>query len=439
MAEPARSGLGRRLYLAYGLGAAGTSMFSVVPGLLLLYFMTDTLGIAPALAGAAMFAGKLWDVVTDPVMGSLSDHTRSSWGRRRPWLLLGALTLPVCFALLFSVPPLETPFARWLWVLAAFLLAATAFTIYQVPYVAMPAEMTDDSHEQTVIMSWRMACMVLGILAAGALAPLLVRLGGGGRPGYALMGAVMGGLCFVALVTAFIGTRRAPFLLLTRRPEPLRRQLAGAWRNRAFRTLVTALFMQLTGVSALLATVPYFARYVLHGSEATVTALFVALVAPAIAGMPLWVAVGRRVGKRRGWAMAVAVYAVSGLLFAVASPARLGLLFAGVALMGIAYGGTQVFPFALLPDVVQRELAATGERREGVMSGLFTCAEKCGNALGALLAGLVLQASGFVEGAPADQPESAVAGIRVAASVLPAALLLASLAPLRRWPPTEAA
>src|SRR5258706_13385852 len=106
-------------------------MFSTVPGLLLLYFMTDTLGIAPGLAGSAMFAGKAWDLVTDPLVGALSDRTRSARGRRRPWLLARAIALPVWFFLLFHVPDLATPFARWLWAPAVFVFGATAYSVSQ--------------------------------------------------------------------------------------------------------------------------------------------------------------------------------------------------------------------------------------------------------------------------------------------------------------------
>src|SRR5512143_1518732 len=98
--------LPRGIHVAYAAGAIGTSIFGMVPGLLLLYFMTDTLGIAPGLAGATLAAGKLWDVAIDPIIGALSDRTRSPWGPRRPWMLAGAVLMPLAFAALFAVPDL---------------------------------------------------------------------------------------------------------------------------------------------------------------------------------------------------------------------------------------------------------------------------------------------------------------------------------------------
>lgn len=427
--------LPRALHVAYGAGAVGTAIFGTVPSLLLLYFMTDTLGIAPGLAGATLAAGKLWDVVIDPLVGALSDRTRTAWGRRRPWMLAGALTMPVAFALLFSVPDLATPSARWLWVLACYVAASTAFAVYQVPYVAMPAEMSDDADEQTVLMAWRMSAMVVGILVSGAVAPQLVRVGGGDRAGWALMGRALAAICAAAMLTAFAGTRAAP-TLARGRAAPLGAQLAAVLRNAPFRLLVLAIVVQLVAMSTLVAVVPYVATYLVGGGETTVTLLFLCLVVPALVAMPAWVAVERRLGRIGAWSVATVVFAVLNVGLVVAGPGRFGLVAATVACMGLAYGGTQVFPYALLPDAIAAGRARSGIEQGGVLAGLLTASEKSGNALGALLAGAVLQVSGFVEasgGATPAQPASALDGIRVCAAILPAALLLASLPVLRRW------
>jgi Na+/melibiose symporter-like transporter len=428
--------LPRRIHLAYGAGAVGTAIFGTVPGLLLLYFMTDTLGIAPALAGATLAAGKLWDVTIDPLVGALSDRTRTRWGRRRPFMLAGGLLMPLAFTTLFSVPD------RWRWVLLGFLAASTFFAVYQVPYVAMPAEMSEDGAEQTVLMAWRMSAMVVGILLSGAVAPQLVRVGGGGRAGYALMGAVLAGVCAVAMLTAFAGTAGAP-ALRRGREAPLGAQLGAVLRNRAFLLLVLAIVVQLVAMSTLLAVVPYVATYLLAGGETTVTLLFLCLVLPALVAMPLWVKAERRMGKIRAWSVATVIFAVLNVGLVAATPDRFLLVAGLVGCMGLAYGGTQVFPYALLPDAIAAGRARSGVEQGGVLAGLLTASEKTGNAVGALVAGAVLQATGFVEakaGVVVAQPESALDGIRLCASVLPAVLLVASLPVLARWrtPPVEA-
>ena len=427
--------LGAFLYLSYGIGSVGTVMFSTVPGLLLLYYMTDTLGIAPGLAGLAMFIGKAWDLVTDPLVGVLSDRTRSARGRRRPWLLAGAVTLPVCFFFLFHVPDLATPFARWLWVLVAFLVGATAYSVYQVPYVAMPAEMTRDSHEQTVIMSWRMSCMVAGIMVAGGIGPLLVELGGGGRAGYGFMSSVLAVVCFTALVAAFLGTQRAPTANPSDADLGLRALLASAFGNRPFCLLMLANVLQQAGAGALLSVVPYVAVHGLGGSQGMVTTIFLCFVGPSIAAMPAWVAIGRRVGKRRGYVLALLAYGLICLPMGVVPRDRPEVLYVLIALAGLAYAGTQLFPFSMLPDTMHAGQARSGVQQEGVLAGLFTASEKIGMAVGPLVTGLLLAATGFVESTAGavTQPASAIVGIRIAGSLVPAVFIVASVLPLRSY------
>lgn len=421
-------------HLSYAAGAVGTSIFGTVPGLLLLYFMTDTLGIAPAVAGATLAIGRLWDVLLDPLVGAASDRTRSRLGRRRPWMFVGALLMPAGFALLFAVPDLADPAARGLWVLLALLGTSSAFSVFQVPYVAMPAEMTRHPREQTVLMAWRMSAMVVGILLSGALAPQLVRLGGGGRAGYALMGRALAAIAGVAMAAAAIGTGGIAARPVGA-PAALVAQLAAVLRNRAFRVLLAAIVLQVVAMSALLAAVPYVSRYLLGGGETTVTLLFACLVVPSLVAMPAWVAAERRLGRIGAWTLATACFAGLGALLAIAAPGRLVPVAAIVALMGLAYGGTQVFPYALLPEAIAAGHDESGVEQGGVLAGLLTSAEKCGNALGAIIAGTVLQASGFVEsggGETVVQPAGALLGIRLCASLLPSLVLVASLPLLLR-------
>jgi GPH family glycoside/pentoside/hexuronide:cation symporter len=433
---PRPRGLSTEVLLGYGVGSLGTGIYSTVPGLLLLYYMTDTLGIAAGAAGLAVFLPKFWDVVTDPAMGLISDRTRSRWGRRRPYLLAGGLALPICFALLFNAPGAgETAF---FYTLGLYTLCATAFTVFSVPYIAMPAEICGDYHGSTRLMAYRMGFMTAGILIAGAGAPLLVKLGGGGRAGYAMMGWVVAAVCLVALLGAFWGTRRAPFVReVSETPTPVAAQLRVAAQNQPFRALVGAYVLQVTAVGCLLAMVPYFAKYVVGGDEDTVTLLFICLVAPAIVTMPLWLAVSRRIGKERA-------YTGSLLLFAAAatglwwSPSLSFAAAAGcVAVMGTAYAATQLFPFAMLPDLQQAAAERSGLRQEGVLSGIWMAVDKGGLALGALLAGKALGWGGFIAseaGTSVVQPGSAVTAIVVAMSLAPAALCLASAALFQRYP-----
>ncbi|MFJ9040746.1 MFS transporter [Streptomyces sp. NPDC102406] len=160
-------GLGARVRIGYGLGSFATGTFGTVPGLLLLSYLTDVLGVAAGLAGLLVFLPKAWDVLLNPWIGSLSDRTtRSRLGPRRSWMLLGALTMPLCFA----APGLDGGPAA-LYVAVLLLLTASAYACFHVPYVALPAELTADPDERARVMSWRVAFLAVAILLSGALAP----------------------------------------------------------------------------------------------------------------------------------------------------------------------------------------------------------------------------------------------------------------------------
>src|SRR5512139_2836941 len=205
--------LPRSLQVGYGVGSFCAGTFSTVPGLLLLYYLTNVLAVPAWLAGLVVFLPKAWDLIINPHVGRRSDRTVSRHGPRRPWLLAGAVTLPPAFALTFAGPPLHGPVAG-LYVGAWLLAAATAYAFFEVPYKAMPSEMTDDYHEQSRLLTWRMAFLGMAILLSGALAPAIVNSRGGEATpeGYRLMGVVIALVLGGAMVATFLGTAKAPHI-----------------------------------------------------------------------------------------------------------------------------------------------------------------------------------------------------------------------------------
>src|SRR4051794_11365112 len=188
--------LSTRVRLGYGSGSVATGAFGTVPGLMLLPFLTDSLGIAALWASVIVFAPKFWDVLLNPIAGRISDQHRSPAGPRRPFLIRGGVTMALCFALIFAGPDLGSRVLDAAWVLVLFVLCATAYAFFQVPYVSMPAEMTDDYAERTLLMTWRVAILGLPIFLGGASAPPIrdaVGGRGGDRGGGVGVGAVVPG------------------------------------------------------------------------------------------------------------------------------------------------------------------------------------------------------------------------------------------------------
>ncbi|MGY2084588.1 MFS transporter [Blastococcus sp. SYSU DS0539] len=426
--------LGRGTHLGYAAGSIGTAAFGTVPGLLLLYYLTDVLGVAAGIAGLVVFLPKAWDVWLNPWIGSRSDRTASRWGPRRPWMLAGGLALPPLFVLVFAGPSAPPALAA-AWVAATFLLAATAYGCFQVPYVAQPAEITDDPDERSTLMSWRVAALALGILLAGAGAPAVVDLAGGGRGGYLAMAVFVAVLLAAGMLGAVAGTRRAPTLTRVRSEGRLGATLALAWRSGPFRVLLTGFVVQALGIGVMLAGVPYFSEQVL-GDPAAGTVLFAALVAPAILVMPLWLRVSRRLGKRQGLVLSSALFGTGAALLAAVPAGGTAVALPLVVLVGVGYAGMQMFPLAMLPDVIAADEAASGERRAGVFTGVWTAAETLGLAIGPGLLGALLALAGYVSTTGDEvvtQSGTAVLAVRLGFTVVPALFVLASIPVLIRY------
>jgi Na+/melibiose symporter-like transporter len=425
--------LPRGVRVGYGLGSVATGAFGTVPGLLLLPYLTDTLGVAAAVAGVLVVVPKAWDVLLNPVAGRVSDRHVSPIGPRRPFLLRAGVALAGCFALLFAGPPLGSTVLEAAYVVVLFLACATAYAFFQVPFVAMPAEMTDSFEERTRLLSWRVALLALTILVSGASAPA-IRDALGGHAGYRAMGLFVALLILGGTLAAFVGTRRAPVGSVTAAGGSLAEQLRVVAQARDFRLLLTTFVLQALATGSLLAGVDYVARVVLDRPAAS-TYLFVCFVGPALLLTPVWALVGARVGKKAGYVAASLCLAAGALLLVLAGTVPPAGVYAATGLVGVGYAGAQVFPLSMLADVAAVDATTTGQNRAGVFTGVWTAGETLGLALGPGAFGLVLALGGYVSstGATVAQPDSARTAVVLGFSLLPAALTLASLAWLRRW------
>jgi Na+/melibiose symporter-like transporter len=429
--------------IGYGLGSFATGTFGTVPGLLLLYYLTDVLGVGAGLAGLLVFLPKAWDVLLNPWIGSLSDRSaRARLGPRRSWMLAGAVTLPLCFAAMFAAPGGLDGGPAAAYVAVLFLLCASGYACFQVPYVALPAELTADPDERARVMSWRVAFLAVAILFSGAVAPALAGATGddrGSAGGYRLMGLVIGALLAAGMLAAVVctaGTRS----VITATSEPgLRAQLRAARGNAPFSWLLGAFVLQAAASGLMLAGTQYFATYILDRPSAT-TLLFACLIVPSLLAMPLWLALGRRTGKRAAAVAAALCFLVGALAAAAGRVLPEPVIFAAVAVAGVGYAGMQMLPMAMLGDAIAADAYRSGRRRAGVFTGLWTAGETLGLALGPGLFGLVLAAGGFASSDAAHrvaQPDSALTAIVVGFGAVPALLLLASLPLLARYRLTE--
>lgn len=399
---------------SFGSGSIATGVFVTVPGLMLLYYLTDTLGVAAGMAGVVVVAPRLLDIVTNPVIGRLSDRTQSRWGPRRPWMLVGGILFPMAFVLLFWGPGRGDVAA--LWVLITLALGGFCFSAYIVPWSSLPAEVGGTSRGRTTMVSWRTAFVAVGILISGGLAPVLVETFGSGVHGYRVMALFMAGLMTAAVITSvLLGARQSTADTETVKSVGIKELFSVLKGSRPLRkTLLLIMLCEIAAAIGLTAA-PYIADYII-GSEESVALLFIALVAPLGVAMPWWTRFATRRGKDVALRAAGVLFAIgsAGLvpLYFMAEGARLPMAVIPMVVMGVGFAGTSMLPQAMLADAVANESSRSGARQAGIVTGAANAAETMAASVAAGVYAALLALSGFKSSESEDetvaQPDSAL-------------------------------
>ncbi|WP_199554252.1 MFS transporter [Sandaracinobacteroides hominis] len=420
-----RAGLG--VQIGYGFGQIAGQIFRELPSLLLLFFMTNVLGIAPALAGAAIFIPKLvWGATADILVGIYSDRWRHKIPRRW-WLLVGVVGAPIAMVLLFHVPAGSTTL-KVAYVSAVFALYMGVFAAFSVPYLAMASEYTSSPEERNVIMAWRLVFTAIGITFSGMIAPYLVGAFGGDQAAFEKMSIVLAIVCPAALLVTFIATGRVkstpqPTALAERLERMSFRQAIAVLTQPRFATLISANLLLLTGSGMALASMLYFLTYNMGRTDAL--QLIGGIVGAACLGIviaqPLWVQVAKRVDKVTGFLIAAALYGSCYAVWAFAAGWGIATAFIISFIAAVGQSGWSMLGFSMVSD-----FAAEDERNAGLYSATWIAVDKIAFALGGtLLVGIVLSLFGFdsmkaVQGLP--QTDQAMTGVMVAFGISPAVL-----------------
>lgn len=441
-AEDTPDRLPTSLCLGFGVGSFGIAILLNTVTTFFPALMTTVLGQSAALAGLLLTVSKLYDAVADIVIGSLSDRTRSRWGRRRPFLLAGALIGGLSFLMLF-VPPDLTGGALIAWMAAALIVYSTGYSLFSVPYMAMAGEMTDGYHERTRLISYRAFFIMLGQLLSSAGTAAIIGWAGGGRSGFAAMGIVAALLMMGAMTWSFFGTRAARIVhaVPAARHLPRGEAMRALGTNRPFLLLMGIKLAQYMGIAVINTTKLLFLLNVVGvGYVGLINLTLVQNVLSALC-VPLWARLSRRLGKRPAYLLATAILAITYLSWFWTGPGMtMREIWVRGAFNGIAAAGTTLLSGAMLPDVMEYDRLRTGLRREGIFSSIYTIIEKLSYALGAGLVGLLLAFGGYLptlKGAIVQQPPSAVAALYAGASLIPAVLMAVSFGLMLLYPLDE--
>jgi GPH family glycoside/pentoside/hexuronide:cation symporter len=428
--------LGRASQVAYGVGQIAGQVFRDVPSLLLLFFMTNALGIQPALAGAAIFIPKLvFGIICDVGVGVLSDRFKTRIPRRW-WLLLGAVGAPFAMFALFHVP-VTSEVGKAAYVAGAFSLYMAVFAVLSVPYLAIAGELSNDPRQRTVIMAWRLVFTAVGVLIAGSFSPIFIQSQGGGQQAYEKLSLILAVICPVALIVAFFAAMRADRrkIELAAPPVsqgfPMREALAALAAPR-FSVLVGSNLLMLISSGMAYASMIYFITYNLGRNDAFKQIGIITLIACAtiVLAQPIWVKLAGVLGKKRTYILSALLYGALALAWGVFGRLGLGVDYALAALLGLSNSGWSLMGFSMVSDL-------SDDGRGGLYSSIWVAADKIGFALGGtLLVGLLLSAFGFdsvraMAGLP--QGPGAVTGVLLCYSLVPAMLSFIASVSLWRW------
>lgn len=426
-----------RLHLGWGVGTLGASFLLNAFAALQLFYMTEVLGVAIVTASGLLFTAKLWDWVSNPVMGMISDRTQSPWGRRRPYLLLGGVVAGLSFALFFNAEQLGIGHSNLLLVLTL-MAVGTGYTIFNVPYMAMPSEMEDDYKVRTKMMSYRVFFIGIGTVI-GTSSQRIAELFGPGAEGYGKMGQVLGFGIFFFMVLSFFGTTGARTLARQQESMSFFERLKTGLSNKPFAALLGTKFTQLFGLFTFTAMIAFVVKYLYAKEEPGMWILYYTATGTAvqILSIPAWLWIARRLEKRMSYVLATVIYCVVSLTWLWASPQEpLALFVLRAALKGFAAGGLLLMGQSMLPDTIEYDYRRTGLRREGIFSGLYSIVEKVASAFAPAILGLGYAFFGFTSKAPAQTQET-IDGIRYCAAWLPTIYFGLSLIPLYFYRLTE--
>lgn len=418
--------LSRRTKLMYGAGDTGFSLTSTIIGAYFLIFMTDVVGVAPGIAAIAVFIGRSWDYINDPLFGHLSDRTRSRWGRRRPYLLFGALPYALAFMMLWFRPPFESPFLLAAYYALAYVLYDTAATAIYMPYFALTPELTEDYDERTSLTTYRMFFSIFGSLLAFTVPLLIVSsFTPENGPRVLLMAAIFGIASALPMFLVFFGTRERREFMVQERPG-FRESLQAAFRNRPFVFGLVIYLLTWITVDILQTSLLFFIKYVVQ-REAQNDLIMATIFVTAILALPLWNWASARWNKRWAYVAGISFWAVVQVALITLGPATpLSLLLLMCVLAGIGVAAAHVLSWSILPDAIEWGEMQTGERHEGMFYSLVMLMHKVSASLAVPAVGLILQFTNYMPNA-AQQPSSALMGIRIVIGPIPALLLCAGI------------
>ncbi|HBE19833.1 MAG TPA: MFS transporter [Cyanobacteria bacterium UBA11149] len=436
--------------LAYGAGDMGAGITSTLLAFSLLIFLTNVAGLKPELAGTVLLIGKIWDAINDPIVGVLSDRTRSRWGRRHSWMIFAAIPFGIFFFLQWIVPHFSDNGETNQWILFWYyaivsILFNMAFTGVNLPYTALTAELTQDYNERTSLNNFRFAFSIGGSIFSLALGQIIFATISNDQQRYLVLALICTLFSVLPTYWCVWGTQDPTAVGGSRYVEieenhqnseseeesiPFFEQFLIAFTNKPFLYVIGIYLFSWLAFQLTAAIIPYFLICWMRQDSYFTAALVVQGV--ALVMLFVWNFMSRRVGKRGVYFMGMSLWIIAegGLFFL--PPDQVGFMYVLFAMAGFGVATAYLVPWSMLPDVIELDELKTGKRREGIFYAFMVLLQKFGLAFGLWLVGVALGKAGLITPKPGEsivpvQPESALFAIRFAVGPLPTFFLICGL------------
>ena len=434
----------RRLLLSYGLGDAGTGMAASLIGFYLFIFYTSAAGLPAWMAGLVLMVSRLWDAMNDPIVGWLSDHTRTRWGPRLPWIFMSAVPLGAAMAAMWWLPPGGIWMKFWVFV-AISVVANSLYTCVNLPYSALPAELTESTTLRTQLNTSRFTGSIIASLIGIVLGGLLLKdhhIAGN----YLRLGLLSGSV--IAVCTLLCAWGIAPAARQASQPQvesgSTRRQLRRVRSNGRFLRVLGLYLMLWCALQLMQTAALIYLPVVMRLPESWSNWILLPFQISALVGLQIWNRYSHHHGRIKALHRGTALW-IGGCLLAMvlipldaglsplgslANGLRLATLIIAILAVGLGASTAYLIPWALLPDAID----ADPEKPAGLYSAWMVFTQKICISLALFSFGNLMSLTGYEATKGIVQPDSALMAIRLCMGLIPAILVVLGLVVMRRWP-----
>lgn len=422
-----------RIKLFYGVGDIGNAANNSAFQFFLMIFFTDVIFVAPAIASSALLIAKIWDAFTDPLFGYISDKTNSRFGKRSVYLIFGALPLAISIILVWIIPIGLTSTSAFIWITVSFMFFGTMWTITNVPYYSLSAEITKDYDERSSLTAYRMVMAVPAYILGAALTPIIAGIFKDKHSGYQMVGIIYGILGAAVLWIAVMGIGEKRFTVAHSAPSKFNvwKELFSTFKNKPFVLLILAFSISNIAFTLTRTFIAYFLTYQMRMESQVPIVMFLMLASVVVSLFP-WKLISERWNKGPAYALGLFTGAVTvGSSFFLPNHSS-WMIYLIAIIAGFGFATTWVFPWAMVPDIIDYDHLHSGESRSGLYFGMWGLTTKVSEALGLAISGWVLQLSNYVPNTV--QSHTSLMSIKLFFGPIPAILFLVSL-PFLFWYP----